>query len=40
VSILFLAGSFVPVSRNMSDGMDLDYFKKLLTGNREQFDLP
>jgi LMBR1 domain-containing protein 1 len=39
VIILFLVGLFVPVSRNKK-GMDLDYFKKLLTENREDFNLP
>lgn len=34
VVILFLVGFFVPISQNNS-GMDLDYFKKLLTENRE-----
>ncbi|KAL2801823.1 hypothetical protein BJX63DRAFT_438452 [Aspergillus granulosus] len=33
VIILFLAGLFIPVSRKMSDGMDPDYFNKLLTEN-------
>jgi LMBR1 domain-containing protein 1 len=33
---LFLVGLFVPVSRN-KNGMDLDYFKKLLTETREYF---
>ncbi|KAJ5454915.1 hypothetical protein N7530_012684 [Penicillium desertorum] len=36
VIILFLVGLFVPVSKNKK-GMDLDYFKKLLTENREHF---
>jgi LMBR1 domain-containing protein 1 len=39
VIILFLVGFFVPVSRN-KNGMDLDYFKKLLTENREHFRPP
>jgi LMBR1 domain-containing protein 1 len=39
VIILFLVGLFVPVSRNKK-GMDLDYFKKLLTENREHFYFP
>lgn len=34
VVILFLVGFFVPISKNKS-GMDLDYFKRLLTENRE-----
>lgn len=34
VVILFLVGFFVPISQNKV-GMDLDYFKKLLTENRE-----
>lgn len=34
VVILFLVGFFVPVSKNKS-GIDLDYFKRLLTENRE-----
>lgn len=34
VVILFLVGFFVPVARN-KNGMDLDYFKRLLTENRE-----
>lgn len=34
--ILFLVGLFVPVSTN-KNGMDLDYFKKLLAENREYF---
>jgi LMBR1 domain-containing protein 1 len=33
VVILFLVGFFVPVSKNRN-GMDLDYFKRLLTENR------
>jgi len=36
VIILFLVGLFVPTSRN-KNGMDLDYFKKLLIENREYF---
>jgi LMBR1 domain-containing protein 1 len=32
--ILFVVGLFVPVSRN-KNGMELDYFKKLLIENRE-----
>jgi LMBR1 domain-containing protein 1 len=32
--ILFVVGFFVPVSRN-KNGMELDYFKKLLIENRE-----
>lgn len=34
VVILFLVGFFVPVSQGKND-MDLDYFKRLLTENRE-----
>jgi hypothetical protein len=34
LTILFLAGLFVPVSRN-KEGTDPDYFKKLLTANCE-----
>jgi LMBR1 domain-containing protein 1 len=34
VVILFLVGFFVPVSQGKSD-MDLDYFRRLLTENRE-----
>lgn len=40
VIILFLVGFFVPASRNMSDGMGRDYFKKLLTENRERLNFP
>lgn len=36
VVILFLVGFFVPVS-NEKSGMDLDYFKRLLTENRASF---
>jgi LMBR1 domain-containing protein 1 len=35
VIILFIVGFFVPVSSKNKSGMDLDYFKKLLTENRE-----
>lgn len=34
VVILFLVGFFVPVSK-IKSGLDLDYFKRLLTENRE-----
>lgn len=34
VLILFLVGFFVPLSKDKSD-MDLDYFRRLLTENRE-----
>lgn len=37
--ILFVVGFFVPVSRN-KNGMELDYFKKLLTENREHSQPP
>jgi LMBR1 domain-containing protein 1 len=37
--ILFVVGFFVPVSRN-KNGMELDYFKKLLIENREHSQPP
>jgi LMBR1 domain-containing protein 1 len=37
--ILFVVGFFVPVSRN-KNGMELDYFKKLLIENRERSQPP
>lgn len=38
-TILFLVGFFVPVAKG-KEGMDLDYFKKLLTENREFLVVP